>query len=231
MKPFARSLLLCVLMCSTAGMAIALRPHQRIADQGPKFELETLIPETFGEWRSEPIPTAQIVDPQQQEMLNKIYSKMLTRTYVNPQGYRIMLSISYGADQTDTTTVHRPELCYPAQGFTLHNKHADSLQLSTGPMPVTRLFTTLGPRKEPVTYWIMIGETVIHAGTFDKKLVELGYGLRGKIPDGILIRASSIDADSANAYAMQDQFANQMIEAVPPALRWRVAGKSESKKP
>ncbi len=229
MKMLARSLLLCVLMLGTVGMAVTLRPHQRISEQGPKFELETLIPETFGEWRSIPIASAQIVDPQQQEMLNQIYSKMLTRTYVNPQGYRIMLSISYGADQTDTTQVHRPELCYPAQGFVLHDRHQETLKLATGSIPITRLSTSLGPRKEPVSYWIMIGETVIKSGSFDKKMVELGYGLRGKIPDGILIRASSIDADTANAYAMQDQFANQMIEAVNPALRWRVAGKTENK--
>lgn len=231
MKPFARSLLLCVLMVASAGMAVALRPHQRISDLGPKFELPTLIPESFGEWRSEPISAAQIVDPQQKEMLDKIYSQTLTRTYVNPQGYRIMLSIAYGSDQTDTTQVHRPELCYPAQGFVLHDRYPDTLQLGNGTIPVTRLFTSLGERKEPVTYWIMIGETVIKSGTLEKKLVELGYGLRGNIPDGILIRVSSIDADTTHAYAMQNQFSNQMIDAVAPALRWRVAGKPESKKP
>ena len=229
MKTLARSLLLCVLMLGATALAVVLRPHERISEQGPKFELETLSPEAYGEWRSMPISSAQIVDPQQQEMLNKIYSKMLTRTYVNPQGYHIMLSISYGADQTDTTQVHKPEVCYPAQGFVLHDRHVDVLQHSAGSIPITRLATSLGPRKEPVSYWIMIGETVIKSGSFDKKLVELGYGLRGKIPDGILIRASSIDADTANAYAMQDQFANQMIEAVNPALRWRVAGKTENK--
>ncbi|MBK9347406.1 MAG: EpsI family protein [Burkholderiales bacterium] len=229
MKMLARSLLLCALMFGAAGMAVTLRPHQRIADQGPQFELETLIPEAFGEWRSEPTSAAQIVDPQQQEMLNKIYSKTLSRTYVNPQGYRIMLSIAYGRDQTDTAQVHKPEVCYPAQGFVLHDRHVDVLQHSAGSIPITRLSTSLGPRKEPVSYWIMIGETVIKTGSFDKKLVELGYGLRGKIPDGILIRASSIDADTANAYTMQDQFSKQMIEAVTPALRWRVTGKPESK--
>lgn len=231
MKPFVRSLLLCVLMLGAAGVAVALRPHQRIADQGPKFELETLIPETFGEWRAEAVHTAQIVDPQQQESINKIYSKTLSRTYVNSQGYRIMLSMAYGRDQTDTTQVHLPEVCYPAQGFTLQDRYAATLQLGASSLPVTRLFTSLGTRKEPITYWVMLGDTVIKSGRFDKKLVELSYGLRGQIPDGMLIRVSSIDEDTAHAYAMQDQFSKQMIDAVAPVLRWRVAGKPESKKP
>ena len=98
-------------------------------------------------------------------------------------------------------------------------------------MPVTRLFTSLGARKEPITYWILIGETVIKPGSFDKKIVELSYGLKGKIPDGMLIRASSIDADTAHAYSMQEHFSKQLIDSVSPVWKWRVAGKPESKQP
>ena len=173
--------------------------------------------------------SAQIVDPQQKEMLDRIYSQLLSRTYVNAQGYRIMLSIAYGSDQTDTAQVHRPELCYPAQGFILHERNADTMQIGAGSIPVTRLATSHGQRQEPVTYWIMIGETVIKSGTFDKKLTELSYGLKGQIPDGILIRVSSIDGDKTRAYEMQDRFSKQMLEAVPPEMRRRLAGKPESK--
>jgi len=229
MKIPLRNLLLMILMFAASGMAVALKPTTRISEQGPKFEIQTLIPKQFGEWREEIISSTQIVDPQQKEMLDRIYSQLLSRTYVNAHGYRIMLSVAYGSDQTDTAQVHRPELCYPAQGFILHEIHADSLQLGSATLPVTRMFTSLGMRQEPITYWIMIGETVIHSGTFDKKLTELSYGLRGKIPDGILIRVSSIDADKSRAYEMQDRFARQMVEAVPQEMRWRLAGKIQNK--
>lgn len=228
MKPLLRSMILTVLMLAASGMAVALKPTKKIADEGPKFELATLIPKHFGEWREELVSSAQIVDPQQKEMLDKIYSQLLSRTYVNAQGYRIMLSIAYGSDQTDTAQVHRPELCYPAQGFVLHGRNADTMQIRAGAIPVTRLSTSLGQRQEPVTYWIMIGGTVIKSGTFEKKLTELSYGLRGKIPDGILIRVSSIDPDKARAYEMQDRFSKQMLEAIPSESRWRLAGKQES---
>jgi EpsI family protein len=227
MKLPLRNLILLVLMLAASGMAVALKPTKKIADQGPKVELETLIPKGFGEWRHEITSVAQAVDPQQKEMLDKIYNQTLSRTYVNAQGYRIMLSVAYGGDQSDAMQLHKPEVCYPAQGFTLHGKRADTLQVPGGDLPVTRVSTSLGNRNEPVTYWITIGDKVIKSGGIEKKLVEMSYGLSGKVPDGMLIRVSSIDADLARAYEMQDRFSNQMLEALPRDARVRLAGKPE----
>lgn len=225
MKFPLRNLILLVLMLAASGMAVALKPTKKIADQGPKVELETLIPKGFGEWRHEVASVAQVVDPQQKEMIDKIYNQTLSRTYVNAQGYRIMLSIAYGGDQSDAMQLHKPEVCYPAQGFTLHGKQADTLQVRGGNLPITRVSTSLGNRNEPVTYWITIGDKVIKSGGIEKKLVEMSYGFSGKVPDGMLIRVSSIDADLARAHEMQDRFSSQMLDALAPEARVRLAGK------
>ncbi|WP_374692410.1 exosortase-associated protein EpsI, B-type [Accumulibacter sp.] len=225
MKLPMRNLILLVLMLAASGMAVALKPTKKIADQGPTVELETLIPKSFGEWREDITSVAQTVDPQQKEMLDKIYNQTLSRTYVSMQGYRIMLSVAYGGDQSDAMQLHKPEVCYPAQGFILHGKQADSLQLQGGGMlPITRVSTSLGNRNEPITYWITIGDKVITSGGIQKKLVEMSYGLAGNIPDGMLIRVSSIDPDKALAYQMHDRFSNQMLAALPPEARVRMAG-------
>ena len=229
MKFPLRSIILMVLMIAASGMAVALKPTKKIADLGPKVDLETLVPKSFGEWRQEIASVAQVVDPQQKEMLDKLYNQTLSRTYVNAQGYRIMLSMAYGGDQSDAMQLHKPEVCYPAQGFTLHDKHADTLQARDGNLPITRVSTSLGNRNEPITYWITIGDKVIKSGGIQKKLVEMSYGLSGKVPDGMLIRISSIDADKGRAYEMQDYFSNQMLEAIAPESRWRLAGKPEGK--
>lgn len=229
MKYSVRNLILMVLMLAASGMAVALKPTKKIADQGPKIELETLIPKSFGEWRQELATSVQVVDPQQKEMIDKIYNQTLSRTYVSTQGYRIMLSLAYGGDQSDAMQLHKPEVCYPAQGFTLHEKHADTLNLGTGSIPISRVSTSLGNRNEPITYWITIGDKVVKGGGIQKKLVEMSHGLSGNIPDGMLIRVSSIDPDKARAYQMHDRFSNQMLEALAPEARWRLAGKPESK--
>lgn len=218
-----RNIILLVLMLASAGLAIAMRPTQKIADHGPKVVLETMIPHAFGEWQEEKQSGAQIVDPQTKEMLDKIYSQTLSRTYVNGSGYRVMLSIAYGNDQSDSMQVHKPEVCYPAQGFALQGKQQGTLALKNGEIPVIRILTTLGQRSEPVTYWTTIGDQVVKPG-IHKKLAEMSYGLSGKIPDGMLIRVSSIDAQSDNAYQMQNRFAAQMLEALAPEYRQRLTG-------
>ncbi|WP_153115692.1 exosortase-associated protein EpsI, B-type [Rhodocyclus tenuis] len=223
MNVWLRNSILLALMLAASGLAFALRPTQKIAEQGPKVDLETMIPQAFGDWREEQQSATQIVDPQQKAMIDKIYKQTLSRTYVNGEGYRIMLSISYGSDQTDSMQVHKPEVCYPAQGFVLQGKQVGSLKTSQGSIPVTRIFATLGQRSEPVTYWTTVGDRVVASG-INKKLIEMSYGLTGKIPDGMLIRISSIDPEAAKAYAMQDRFAAQMLAGLAPEYRQRVAG-------
>ncbi len=219
-----RSLILLGLMLAASGMAVALKPTKKIADQGPKVDLEAIIPKGFGEWRQEIASTAQVVDPQQKEMLDKIYNQTLSRTYVNAQGYRVMLSVAYGGDQSDSMQVHKPEVCYPAQGFTLHQKSVDTLSLAGGSIPIARVSTTLGSRYEPVTYWVTVGDSVVKSSGIQKKLVEMSYGLSGNIPDGMLVRISSLDKDIQSAYQAHDRFIRQILEAVPPDAKKRLVG-------
>src|SRR4030065_72730 len=80
------------------------------ADAGPKIDLEVLIPKTFGDWKIDETIAPLIANPEQEAMINKIYNQTLTRTYVNPKGERIMLSIAYGGDQSDSMAVHKPEI-------------------------------------------------------------------------------------------------------------------------
>ena len=221
MTIWLRNILLLAFMLAASGLALALRPTEKIA--GPAVDLEVMIPRSFGEWREEEQKSVQIVDPQQQEMIDKIYTQTLSRTYINNQGYRIMLAIAYGDDQRDAMQTHYPEVCYPAQGFALENKQSGTLTTANGLIPVTRILTSLGPRHEPVTYWTTIGDRVVRSG-IQKKFAEMSYGLNGKIPDGMLIRVSSIDTDATNAYEMQTQFADRMLGALTPEYRAKLNG-------
>lgn len=202
---------------------MALRPTHRVADIGPKIDLEAMIPQAFGDWHEEKQSSAQIVDPRTKEMLDKLYSQTLTRTYVNTRGYRIMLSIAYGEDQSDGRQVHKPEVCYPAQGFTLKDKQFGVLQTAYRAIPVIRILTSLGERIEPVTYWVTVGTVVVRGGV-EKKLAEMRYGLNGEIPDGMLFRISSIDAQVDEAYVKQAQFASELLDQLTSANRQRLIG-------
>lgn len=216
------AILMAALMFSASVGAIALRPDQKVADISG-ISLEKMIPKQFGEWREETQGGLQVVNPQTQALLDKLYSQILTRMYVNKDGYRVMLSLAYGSDQRGALQAHKPEVCYPAQGFTLHSTKAAPLTTPFGDIPAQRLYTTLGPRQEPVTYWFTVGDEAVQ-GKLQKRLVDLRYGLTGQIPDGLLFRISSIDGNQTRANQLQDQFVNQLLQAIPPADRKRLSG-------
>jgi EpsI family protein len=214
------------LMCAASLGAVAMRPGAKVADTGPAIVLEQMVPEQFGDWREHKLSVAQLVNPETKQLLDKLYSQILTRTYVNAAGYKIMLSLAYGSDQRGDLQAHKPEICYPAQGFTLKSNAEGLLSTPFGGIPVRRLDTFLGSRQEPVTYWFTVGDKAVGgaAAGLHKRMVQLRYGLTGQIPDGLLFRVSSIDADSSDAYRVHEQFVNQMLEAIPAADRRRLSG-------
>ena len=220
------ALIIAALMFAASIGAVVARPTIKVSDEA-SFSLEKMIPKQFGDWREEPQRYVQVVNPQTQELLDKLYSQILSRTYVNAGGYHIMLSLAYGSDQRGSLQAHKPEICYPAQGFVIQKNETGSLPTAFGEIPVRRLFGNLGTRQEPVTYWFTVGDKAVQSTT-QKKLVDLRYGLTGRIPDGMLFRVSSIDADQPRAYQMQNQFTNQLLQAVEPADRKRLSGLGDS---
>jgi len=78
-----------------------------------------------------------------------------------------------------------------------------------------------GAAHRAITYWTTVGDTVAVSGA-KWKLQQLKYGLTGKIPDGLLFRISSIQADDAKAYQTQDAFARDMLKAMSPEGRQRI---------
>lgn len=227
-KLSSTALIMSALMCGVTVAGIGVRPSAKAVDRGTAITLETAVPKAFGEWRELPDQNAQVVNPQTKELLDKLYSQILTRTYVNKQGYRIMLSMAYGDDQRGGLQAHRPEVCYPAQGFKLGKVEEGTLPTSFGAIDVRRLTTELGPRSEPVTYWLTVGDQVIR-NNFDKRIAQIRLGLTGQIPDGLLFRVSSIDNDPARAFGMHEKFASDMLTAVPVETRRQLSGLSSQR--
>lgn len=222
MKPPKRNLALLFAMIMCASAAYALTPRHKISQLQPMPILEEGVPQNFGDWHSV-LGRFQVIDPAQKLTLTKIYDQTLSRTYENSAGYRIMLSMAYGGNQRDELELHKPEVCYVAQGFLLNEKSRTQLQFATHTIPVTRLNVTQGNRIEPVTYWATVGNTVVNNG-YAKKLVEIRYGIAGKIPDGVLVRISSIDNDQQAAYRLHEQFATEFLAALPDAIKTKLLG-------
>ena len=220
-------LLLLMTLASILGMS--LRPTHKIINDSEKVELETLIPKQFNDWRLMEMGV-QLVNPQTEAAINKIYAQTLSRTYVNDQGQRVMLSIAYGEDQSDSVGVHLPEGCYGGQGFNVTNITLGNLTTLYGNIPVARLLASKSERIEPITYWLTTGEKVAYSG-WETKKVKIQYALQGIIPDGLLMRVSSIvdspaDVELNSAYTLQTRFTQDLLASMPQKNRLRLIGRN-----
>ena len=220
--PRASSAVLLVMVLAS-GLAFALKPRDRVADIGPKVDLSAIIPLEFGPWHVDPSITPLKVSPEVQRKLDEIYSQTLSRTYIDSAGHRVMLSIAYGSDQSDAMQVHRPEICYPAQGFSVLKTFPATLNTAFGTIPASRLVAVQGARVEPITYWITVGDKAARGG-WEQKVAQLRYGLTGKVPDGALFRVSTIGSDQSSAFETQERFVQDLLNAVPASVRLRLAG-------
>jgi len=216
-----RASLLTVLMFIAAFLAWFLTPV--ITERAVAIDLESLIPRQFGVWHMDEKTNIEIINPRLKRRLEEIYSQTLTRTYVNNEGRRVMLSLAYGADQSTENRVHRPEVCYPAQGFVLSSQKKEVINEGGSELPVMRIVADAGSRREPLTYWIRFGDSMIR-GSLEQSFARIGYGLRGIIPDGMLFRVSEINTDAQQSFALQDEFIADLLNHVSPEAKKALIG-------
>ncbi|MGH8707229.1 MAG: exosortase-associated protein EpsI, B-type [Burkholderiales bacterium] len=227
MKRFERiSLLVGAAMVLAAGAALALRPSP--AAEPASFDLASVVPGSFGDWRIDPLIVPIVPAPDVQANLVRLYDQIVSRTYVNAQGERVMLTVAYGGDQSDALQAHRQEVCYAAQGFEIGNVRHGHLRLREKTIPVTRLLAVRGPRSEPVTYWFTMGDRVV-LGRLERLLAQLGYGLSGRIPDGMLVRVSSLSRDPDRAFGGHEKFIGALVGGMREDDLPRLLGALEGK--
>jgi EpsI family protein len=222
-----KAFVLAALMALGAVAAEVATPRVKVADQGASIDLEQLFPRAFGPWRVDDSLPVILPAPDVQAKLDAIYNQVLSRTYVDTAGRRIMLSVAYGGDQSDGTRAHRPEVCYPAQGFEVDSLRRGTLEVADGHRIAVRdMATHMGSRREPITYWIVVGDTTVTTPT-EQKLAQLRFGLRGLVPDGMLVRVSSIDPDPAHAHAVHREFLRDLAAVLEGPSRQRVFGRAD----
>lgn len=220
-----RALMAAALMAAAAVLTWIGRPSELLADRIGQPDLARMFPAQFGHWSVTDVGLVVAPAPDVQARLDALYDQVLTRSYVKPDGQTIMLSVAYGGDQSDATRAHRPEVCYPAQGFDLSWDQPAQVSTAGGTLAVRTLMSHLGERNEPITYWIVVGEQVALSG-LQQKLAQMRYGLRGLIADGMLVRVSSIDADRSHGFALQAEFIADLAAHMPAAERARAFGRS-----
>lgn len=225
MNPARRKALAVLLAALGTGAAsLAMVPRESVADIGQGLSLEQAFPVAFGPWRLDTDAVMALPNAELQQVVSEAYDQTLSRAYLNERGYRILLSVAYGGRRNQGMDIHRPEICYPSQGMALRSD-THSAEITVGPnkLPIKRLVAGSGNRNEPISYWLVIGRSLASFG-YGHRWALLKYGLTGHVPDGMLVRVSSIDTDEPAAFAMQAAFVQALVAATTPDFRARLLG-------
>ena len=208
-------------MLVSVGAAWALTPT--LTPNPQTIDLAGSVPTRFGDWRElqGAVTQAELSTAEDGgRSLEQPYDDVLMRTYVNSQGQQVMLALAYAKEQRQDVKLHLPEICYPAQGYKVISLTPTPLSMtpSAAPLPGKHMLATGQGRLEAVTYWTRISDAYPQGG-FAMRMQIFRDGLRGKVADGILVRASMLvrdDSEAAAAYTVQENFLRQMVAASDP---------------
>ena len=215
----SRGTVLNTVLAALVVIAVALAAHvmktkSPLVDKSAEPDYAALVPESFAGWRL--VPQIRLVTPVEDDALaNRIYSQMIGRAYVDNDGNTVMLLLAYGPRQIDRLQLHRPEICYIAEGFRVSalTPRLAKILPDGGTLAASKLVARREGRIEHITYWMRIGDHVVST-LFRRQLTTLGYGLKGVIADGVLVRVSSVNIDASTADEVHQRFLRDMLAAV-----------------
>jgi len=205
------------LLVAAAGAA-ALTPRRHVVLLPKGRQLEDLVPKRFAGWQD--VPSDQFVLPTAPGSLSdRLYNQTLTRLYQSETELPVMLVMAYGPTQNDALQLHRPEACYASVGFQISGSEVASVPLGgAAALPVRELIASTDSRVEPIVYWTRIGDTLPTTGR-EQRVAKLYQQFDGVIPDGILVRVSTVAPPDAATFATLRGFAADLVVAVAPADR------------
>lgn len=200
-----------------AGTAYAMTPRKTEKRLGTA-KLGDLIPRQFGAWDT--VKRGDVVVASEDEATPvEGYDQVLTRTYAAAGLPEVMLLIAYGSTQGGSLQLHRPETCYPGQGFTLNDFSISQGNFDSSRPVAMRHFTARrDERIERVIYWTRVADR-FPLNTAELYAVILSSVLKGVVPDGILVRFSTIGAVTPQTDATLQRFGSSMIDAMAAPTR------------
>jgi EpsI family protein len=210
-----------IAILSSAVLAEVLAPRELMARSSASLDLENVIPKQFGTWSlASGIAPVTPADPEgyiQADPYSRIYSQEVGRAYTDGHGNIVMLMVAYGPVQNFRLKAHRPEMCYTAAGFRVSGKTNAEVRFrqDAPPLKMARVIAERESRFEPISYWMRVGNDIT-TGVVDRQIIRLKYGLRGIIPDGALMRVSTIGLSEEASYKVQEQFIRDLLGAVAP---------------
>lgn len=214
-----------LVMMLVAAAAPALTPTQQVVTGTPS--LDEGIPKQFGGWtmvKTPYVPVDVVAAEPGQTSVVKPYDQVVMRTYANADGQVVTLAVAYSANQRQEVKVHRPDLCYSAQGFriiSLQPAAFGGIGATSAALDGNRMYAESPGGNEAVSYWIRIGD-VYSESAWTTRIHILSQGLKGRVTDGVLVRASQVVRDERagqQSFATLEDFLAALVAHARPDVR------------
>ncbi|WP_298833590.1 exosortase C-terminal domain/associated protein EpsI [uncultured Piscinibacter sp.] len=217
------ALVLAAGMGAVAGLTAWLRWRPDTDAAGLAVELDRVFPDRIGDWQVDREAAAFVRAADRRGRQTGLFDQVLERTFIDPSGRRVMLSVAYLGSQSSDMQLHRPEVCYRAGGFRVGGLHAARLEIGGRMLPVTRLMAEMPGRPEPITYWTIVdGE--VGSATQPSWWERLKRAARRRETNGVLVRISSIDRVADRAFKLHGEFAAELARGMSGTGRQLVLG-------
>lgn len=211
-----RKVLLGLGMLAASGTALARMPAPN-RPPIPKAKFEALIPDVVGPWRF--VTESGVVLPPQDALSDRLYDNLVTRVYANDAGRPVMFLIAYNNQQDGVLQIHRPEICYPAGGYQLSPTRDVDVPLAGDSLLPAKAFLASGrDRDEAVLYWTRVGNTFPRRWS-RQRLAVIRANLQGIVPDGLLVRVSTLGSEMPAELATLKSFMTEFVGGASPGLR------------
>lgn len=216
-RPFSlKGILIALFLLACALAARWATPTLHAIEHEP--DLQQTLPKTIDQWHAIVSPLVQVgLSTNSETSIDQPYNQSILRSYEDDKGHLIHLAVAWGKRQRQEVKIHRPELCYPAQGFqVLKLENVDfPLLTPSGERVIGKRMLTKdrNGQIEVVSYWIRIGR-IYSDSALKTRLHILQEGLAGRIPDGVLVRVSQRIPEGTPlpaVYERQEAFAARMV--------------------
>jgi EpsI family protein len=204
------AILLAVLL---GGMSTVLLLPKHLSYQPVGIELQ--LPEYVGEWYGLDVKVSD-----REIAILGADTEFSRKSYTNGRGDEIQVSIVLSGEDMNTS-IHRPERCLPAQGWTISDKHTIRLPLSgLGTVPVTCLNNVRNIAHDDkaisihnVSYYWFAGHTDLTASHLDRTLIDI----RDRITHGYnqrwaYITVSAVVTDNLKKFGRTEDETTRLIE-------------------
>ncbi len=211
----ARLLLLQIVLFAGLGSAYLVPSHTKTQPAGVNMTL----PESIGQWTGVP---QEITERERQELAaDTVFARQL---YSNAFNDHILVSIVLAGEDPDNS-IHRPERCLPAQGWTVLDSSTRTIkapQLPRRELKVTRLHSQRKFQDEKgtihtiynVNYYWFVGYREITPSHIERALIDIrDRATRGVNQRWAYVTVASVVTEGLTRFGRSEMATDEMLQS------------------